>query len=175
MSAAESVVANESWLKPLPASRSKFAEQHRDAVANLRHVKLQLDALRDELRALPRHVDATDTGVRMELMRRDAKDIVDDVKMTAYNAEEWMLEQLRPHYGNPFDIRDLLRSFAYLSGEMRSTPAGLIVSLRSPDTPRHSRALRGLCQTLNGLHPVYPGTEIPVQYQVAMHNHQARN
>jgi transposase len=173
LAAAESIVARAAWLKPLPVSRREFHEQDSDAVASLLGVKGELDQLLAELKAAPRHIEGDTIGVAAERMRRDAKDIIDRVKMTAYNAEEWTLDKLRSHYSNPFDVRDLLRSFARLPGEMRSTPDGLVVTLCPPDIPAQSRALSGLCHALNRHGPVYPGTRIPVRYRVLMHNQRA--
>ena len=103
-------------------------------------------------------------------MRLEQKAIIDRVKMAAYNAEEWLLERLALHYHNPDDIRQLLRSFAELSGEIRSTAQGILVTLDPPDTPIYRHALRGLCADLSQLGATFPGTNLPVTYQVAMHH-----
>jgi len=118
---------------------------------------------------LPTHVPLKTVGHR-DVMKLEQKAIMDRVKLTAYNAEEWLLERLAPHYQNSDDIRQLLRSFAELSGEIRTTAQGVTITLDPPDTPLHRRALRGLCADLSQLHPTYPGTDLPVTYQVAMHH-----
>jgi len=103
-------------------------------------------------------------------MRLEQKAIIDRVKMTAYNAEEWLLERLAPHYHNSDDIRLLLRSFAELSGEIRSSAQGVAVTLDPPDTSIYRRALQGLCADLSQLGATFPGTALPVTYQVAVHH-----
>ena len=106
-------------------------------------------------------------------MRLEHKAIVDRIKLSAYNAEEWLLDRLINHYPNPHDVRDLLRTFAELSGEIDTTDDGLIVTLDPPDTPIHRRALRGLVEDLNTTCATYPGTDTPVTYQVAVHHSDA--
>jgi hypothetical protein len=100
------------------------------------------------------------------VLRGEHKAIVDRVKITAYNAEEWLLEQLERHYQNPNDVRDLLRSFAELPGDIRTTSTGVTVTLYPPNTPIHRRALQGLIYDLNAADTTYPGTDIPVHYRL---------
>ena len=106
-------------------------------------------------------------------LRLEQKAIIDRIKITAYNAEEWLLERLRAHYPNSDGIRLLLRSFAELSGEIGATAQGVTVTLDPPDTPIYRRALCGLCTDLNLLGATFPGTDLPVTYQVAMHHSEA--
>jgi hypothetical protein len=96
--------------------------------------------------------------------------IIDRIKIAAYNAEEWLLDRLVLHYSNGHDVRDLLRAFAELSGTIETTPTGVMVSLDPPDTPLHRQALRGLVDDLNALGATFPGTNVPVSYQVRMHH-----
>ena len=104
------------------------------------------------------------------MLRLEQKAIVDRIKITAYNAEEWLLDLLVRHYPNSHDVRALLRSFAELSGETRTTPQGIVVTLDPPDLPIHRRALRRLCADLNQITTTYPGTELPLTYEAAMHH-----
>jgi hypothetical protein len=88
----------------------------------------------------------------------------------AYNAEERLLELLVRHYPNPHDVRALLRSFAELAGEIRTTPTGVVITLDAPDLPLHHQALRGLCADLNQLGATFPGTGRLLTYEVAVHH-----
>jgi hypothetical protein len=139
------------------------------AVGKLRDLEKQIADAVDSRRPLPAKVPLAQSGRRRHVMRLEHKAIVDRVKITAYNAEEWLLDRLVEHYPNPHDVRDLLRSFAQLSGEIRTTGGVVEVTLDPPDTPIHRRALAGLVDDLNGLGATYPGTDVPVRYRVAMH------
>ena len=100
------------------------------------------------------------------VLHGEHKAIVDRIKITAYNAEEWLLKRLERHYSNPNDVRDLLRTFAELPGDIRSDDRGIMVTLDPPDTPIHRRALHGLVADLNAIGATHPGTDIPVIYRV---------
>jgi transposase len=150
------------------------------AVRQLRALQADIDSLVAARKALPANVPLADAGQRRDVMRHEHKAIVDRIKISAYNAEEWLLERLVAHYRNPHDVRDLLRSFAELSGTIDTTlewddeigdyPTGVTVTLDPPDTPAHRRALRGLIEDLNNIGATFPGTDLPVAYQVRMHH-----
>jgi len=145
------------------------------SVKTLRTLQGHIDTLVATRKPLPARVRVADTGQRRDVMRHEHKAIVDRIKISAYNAEEWLLDRLVVHYPNPHDVRDLLRSFAELSGtiDTTNTPDGVVVTLDPPDTPIHRRALRGLIEDLNANGATFPGTDKPVTYRVAMHHSEA--
>ena len=96
------------------------------------------------------------------------KAIVTRIKISAYNAEEWLLDRLVQHYHNPDGVRDLLGSIAQLSREIRVTAGAVEVTLDPPDTLIHRRALAGLVDDLNGLGATFQDTDVPVRYRVAV-------
>jgi hypothetical protein len=140
------------------------------AVGQLRALERKIDRIVTARDALPRQIRLAESGTTREVMRLEHKAIVDRIKITAYNAEEWLLDRLICHYPHQDDVRDLLRSFAELSGEIHTTDHGVIITLDPPDTPIHRRALRGLVEDLNHIGVTYPGTDIPVTYHVALHH-----
>jgi hypothetical protein len=139
-------------------------------VKKMRDLEARIEAMKAERRELPDHVTVAEAGINRQVMRHEAKAIVDRIKIATYNAEEWMLDRLVPHYDNHFDVRDLLRSFAELSATIDATARNVVVSLDPPDTPAHRRALRGLIEELNAIGAVFPGTDLPVNYQVRVHH-----
>ena len=151
------------------AHRRKITPQ--GVVGQLRAVKEDIAALLATRDTLPTHVPIADTGTGREVMRLEHKTIVDHIKISAYNAEEWLLDRLIGHYPNPHDARDLLRSFAELTGEIATTDDGVEVTLDPPDTPIHRRALQGLIEDLNTHGATYPGTDTPVTYHLACTTH----
>ncbi|MBC8446138.1 MAG: helix-turn-helix domain-containing protein [Chloroflexi bacterium] len=142
------------------------------AVGHLRVLEQEIATLQERRAELPKHVPLAQAGTR-EVLRLEQKSIIDRIKMTAYNAEEWLLELLVQHYPNPHDVRALLRSFAGLAGEIRTTPTEVVITLDAPDLPLHRRALRGLCTDLNRLGATYPGSDLPLRYDVAVHHSEA--
>ncbi len=143
------------------------------AVGQVRALEAEIEAVLDLRSALPERIPLAEAGKR-EVLRLEHKAIIDRIKITAYNAEEWMLDRLVRHYPNPHDARALLRSFADLSGELRTTPGRVVITLDAPDIPLHRRALRGLCDDLNQTQATYPGTDLPLTYRISMHHSEAR-
>jgi hypothetical protein len=45
-----------------------------------------------------------------------------------------------------------------------------VITLDPPDTPIYRRALQGLSADLSQLGATFPGTDLPVTYQVAVHH-----
>jgi transposase len=143
------------------------------AVKRLRALQAEIDTAVAARKQLPHRVSVADAGARRDVMRLEAKHLIDRIKISAYNAEEWLLDRLVAHYPNPHDVRDLLRAFATLSGTIDTTDTAVVVTLDPPDTPSHRRALRGLVEDLNTTGATFPGTDTPVIYRVAMHHSEA--
>jgi len=142
------------------------------AVGKVRDLEARIASLLEARRATPKDIPVGSLE-EQHVLRLEQKAIIDRIKITAYNAEEWLLDRLVRHYANPHEIRALLRSFAELSGEITTTTDGVAVTLDPPDTPQHRRALRGLCEDLNQFRAVFPGTDLPVRYAVAVHHSEA--
>jgi transposase len=160
-------------LAAAPATRSAGLRGLRAAESEtLRAVEAleaDLELLKTRRWMLATHVPLAEADTDADVALLEAKTIVDAIKIAAYNAEEWLTDRLANHYRNPHDIRDLLRNFIHLSGEITTTSAGVSVRLDAPDTPAHRRALEGLCEELNALRAPFPGTDLPVSYQVVVH------
>jgi len=140
-------------------------------LAQLQTLETELGQARRQLAALPKRVPLSSLPQPRQTIRPEAKLLADVVKVAAYNAQVWLADRLAQHYTNPYDRHDLLRSFAQLSGTMtRQADGSLHIRLDPPNTLRCARALQGLCEDLNQLDPHFPGTSIPVFYEVAMHH-----
>jgi transposase len=137
-------------------------------MSELETLEVQITHVRGRLRELPAKVQLSTLGPLPQVPRLERKAITDVVKIAAYNAQSWLADRLVRHYTNTNDLHDLLRSFAELSGTLiRQSDGGLRVCMQPPDLPLHRRALAGLCADLNSGRPVFPGTGIPVHYEIA--------
>jgi len=144
-----------------PATRAALIHE-------LQTLEVQIKQTRDRLRSLPARVQLSTLGPLPQAPQLESKLIADVVKIAAYNAQSWLADRLARHYLNTNDLHDLLRSFAELSGTLiRQADGGLRICLQAPDIPLHRRALAGLCADLNLGRPVFPGTDIPVHYEIA--------
>jgi transposase len=137
-------------------------------VTELERLEAQIKQTRDRVRSLPASVLLSSLGPLPPTPQLETKLIADVVKVAAYNAQSWLADRLARHYTNSNDLHDLLRSFAHLSGTLtRQADGGLEIRLQPPDVPLHRRALAGLCAELNLGRPVFPGTHVPMRYEVA--------
>jgi hypothetical protein len=137
-------------------------------ISQLQTLEVQIEETRSQLRKLPTRVLLSSLGPLPQEPRLERKLITDVVKIAAYNAQSWLADRLAHSYANTNDLHDLLRAFAHLSGTLlRQSDGGLRVCLQPPDLPLHCRALAGLCAELNRGHPVFPGRDIPVHYEIA--------
>src|SRR5581483_5780851 len=139
-----------------------------DLLNDIRLLNDEIAALKDLIEVLPSRISVEEAGPR-HVLGLEQKAITDRVKMTAYNAEEWLLERPAAHYVNHNDVRALLREFAKLSGVMTTSGNSIAITLDAPDTPAHRRALRGLCSDLTRLQACYPDTDLALTYSVATH------
>lgn len=152
-------------------SSAKTAQTRAAALAELQAIDAQIEQAQARRRALPPRVALSTLQGRQETVQLEPKLVTEVVKVAAYNAQAWLAQRLAQHYPHRGDLYDLLRSFAHLSGTMTRQADGTIrICLDPPDIPLCRRALDGLCQDLNLLHPVFPGTTSPVIYELAMHH-----
>ncbi len=152
----------------------KSGDAHKDQTAldALAQLEAEIEGLNRRRKELPERVPLSTVGERHTLLLQQ-KAIIDRIKITAYNAEEMLPELPALHYSNLHDIRDLLPAFCQLSGQLRATRQGVQIPLDPPDNPTHRRALRSLCADLNKLAPTYPGTDLPLRYDVGTHHAEA--
>jgi hypothetical protein len=112
------------------------------AVKQLRQLEADIDRLVAARKGLPARITVAEAGTGREVMCLEYEAIIDRIKISAYNAEDWLCDRLVAHYPNRHDLRCLLRSFAELSGEIRSVDGTVVVTLDPPDTPKDRHALR---------------------------------
>jgi transposase len=136
-------------------------------ITQLQTLEVQIEETKSQLRSLPARVPLSSLGPLPQTPQLETKLIADAVKVAAYNAQSWLADRLARHYSNTNDLHDLLRAFAHLSGTLiRQPDGGLQVCLQPPDIPLQRRALAGLCADLNLTRPVFPGTDMPMHYEV---------
>ena len=155
-------------------AKRQIATTRETLLAQLRAIDAEIAQVHARLTGLPLQVALHSLGEPQETPQLEPKLIADAIKVAAYNAQSWLADRLVQHYPHPGDIHDLLRAFAQISGTVTRQPDGAIhICLDPPDLPLYRRALEDLCQDLNLLRPVFPGTSIPVTYAVSMHHFSA--
>jgi hypothetical protein len=155
-------------------AKRRSATTRETLLAQLQAIDAEIGQVQARLTGLPQQVALRSLGQPQETPQLEPKLIGDAVKIAAYNAQSWLADRLVQHYPHSGDLHDLLRAFAQLSGTLTRQLDGTIhICLDPPDLPLYRRALEGLCQDLNRLHPHFPGTDIPVTYAVSTHHFSA--
>jgi hypothetical protein len=143
--------------------------RHRAEVQTLRRREAQLAKLLAARPAVGPRVRLSEAGPAgaSEALRLEKKALLDALKCCAYQAEEWLLTRLRPHYDNPHDVRALLRILTQAKGALAVEGDTLTVELEPLSPPRFHRAAAGLCAELNALEVTLPHANLKLRYRVA--------
>jgi len=98
-------------------------------------------------------------------LRSGIKQIVDAVKMSAYDLENELFEMLRPHYPNrDKEGRKLIVGALRSSGSLRQEEDRLIIKLEAQASPNRTRAIDAICEELNRRQAIYPGTSLRIEF-----------
>ena len=127
-------------------------------------------ALKARLTALPKRVPVKEVVAETEIVKLapEAKHLTDTIKMVAYRAETALARALGTHYARTEDEgRALIREMLLSDADVVPHPEQqrLVVRLHSLANPRSNAALAKLCDTLNALEVVYPGTTLKMVYE----------
>ncbi len=147
-----------------------FKIANADLGQRIRTHQAQTQALKAQLTALPKRVPVKDVVDGAEIVRLapEAKHLTDSIKMLAYRAETALARLVADHYARTEDEgRALIREMLLSDADILPDPEQqrLVVRLHSLANPRSNAALAKLCETLNTLAVVYPGTHLKMVYE----------
>jgi hypothetical protein len=91
------------------------------------------------------------------------------VKMVAYQAESELLRTVTPYYRRVADEgRTLIQAALLSAADLEVTKEELRVTLLPQSSPHRTRAISALCDELNSLDTLFPGSRLRLRY--AVHN-----
>jgi len=126
---------------------------------------LQLEARRAKV---PRRVPVQ--SLRSEPVVKlapEIKHLTNLTKMVAYQAESQLLDVLAPHYARVQNEGRTLLQAAFLSAaDLEVTERELRVTLVPQSSPHRTRAVAALCEQLNALNTVFPGSPLRIRYAI---------
>lgn len=141
--------------------------KRRPAAAQVAAAQRQIEKLRGELAQLPERVPAGQSGFRR--LKSEMKLLNIALKLTAYEVETQLLERIRPHYPNHAkEGRKLIVAALRSPGSIRLEPGKILVKLMPQTSPNRTRAVAKLGESLNQLHPVFPGTNLQIVFENPM-------
>jgi hypothetical protein len=138
--------------------------KRRPAAAKVQAAQAQIEKRRAELATLPERVPAGESGFRR--LKSEMKLLQVALKLTAYHLETQLLERLRPHYRNHAkEGRKLIVAALRSPGSIRLQPGRILVKLAPQTSPNRTRAIAKLCEGINELKPIYPGTKLQIVFE----------
>src|SRR5437867_1667770 len=94
----------------------------------------EIELLKNRRWLCPTHLPLAEAATQKEMALLEAKTYRGCDQERCPYADEWLLNA-SPTTRKSHDIRDLLRSFAHLSGKITTTSSGVTVRLDAPETP----------------------------------------
>jgi hypothetical protein len=91
----------------------------------------------------------------------ERKPLTNVIKIVAYQSESDLLRLVAPYYRRSGDEgRTLIQSALASAADLEVTQAELRVTLAPQSSPHRPRAVAALCEELNALHTVFPGSRL---------------
>jgi transposase len=130
---------------------------------------MQQVQLRDKQRAaLPKRIPLQALpGDPVVKLAPERKHLTNLLKMVAYQAESDLLRAVTPHYRRADDEgRTLIQSALANAADLHVTENELRVTLAPLSSPHRTRAIAALCEGLNQLVTVFPGSRLRLHYAI---------
>jgi hypothetical protein len=128
----------------------------------------QIERLGQELAKLPARVSVQSSGFQQ--LKTQMKLLTIGIKLSAYYIETQLVDLVAPFYSNHAkEGRKLIVAALKSPGSIRLEPGQIRVQLARQSAPCRTRAIAQLWQTLNQLHPVYPGTSLRIVFDPPVH------
>jgi hypothetical protein len=142
-------------------------------IEGLRQKEVELKALYENAPAkvpLKATLDDDESAYRL---KKEKKHLTDLLKMVAYQAESDLLSLVRSDYARSDDEgRTLIHSILDGSGDLEVTGNELRITLNPLSSPHRSKIVRILCEKLNTMNTIFPGTkDLRLVYGVKEHGH----
>src|SRR6266498_5076004 len=97
----------------------------------------------------------------------ERKHLTNLIKMVAYQAESDLLRLVAPHYRRADDEgRTLIQSALASVADIEVTRKELRITLAAQSSPHRTRAVAELCQELNTIRTLFPGSRLRLRYAI---------
>jgi hypothetical protein len=118
--------------------------------------------------AVPRRVPVQAvTAEPVVKLAPERKHLTNLIKMVAYQAESDLLRLVAPHYRRAGDEgRTLLQAALASAADLEVSQTELRVTLAAQSSPHRTRAIAALCEELNQMNTIFPGSRLRLHYAV---------
>lgn len=147
-----------------------FKIAHGELGRKIREADERIARLRAQRGSLEKRVPVAETMKGQPVIRLAAekKHLTNILKMLAYQIESDLVEHLGPHYArNDQEGRTLVQAALQSAAEIEPAGDEIRVTLAPLSSPHRSKAVAGLCETLNRENVCFPGTASRMRFAVA--------
>ena len=97
----------------------------------------------------------------------ERKHLTNVIKIVAYQAESDLLRLVAPHYQRASqEGRTLIQSALASAADLEVTQTELRVTLAPQSSPHRTRAIAALCEELNQVKTIFPGSQLRLHYAI---------
>ncbi len=148
-----------------PEELAKLVKKIRSSkeAEKLRRLNQELIDLRAERARHPAREKVAAAGYRQ--LRRGVSQIMDSLKMVAFDLDNQLYAMLGSHYPNQAkDGRQLIAAAMRTAGSLKVESGKLVVHLEAQASPNRTAAIDRVCRELNALGSIYPGTDLKIEF-----------
>lgn len=128
-----------------------YKDDHDEKVRAVKSLEREIERVKDELAQTPDKIPFSQAFDQpLEVSNLERKRFLDVLKGLAFNAEEWLLERLKPYYHGK-DVRQALLQILFRGAVVQLVDGVLYVHLKPFDSSKVQAAAEELCQELNSL------------------------
>ena len=150
--------------KSLEAKVDKLKKELENLSAKITTTEARVETLRITRNEVEKRIPATD----LQCLNRETRLISDCIKMTAFQIETELVDQVADHYARVSDEgRKLIIAVLHSEGVIEVIDDQLVISLNKQSSPHRTKAIQALCTKLNKMNVCFPGTQLKMKYYVA--------
>jgi len=143
-----------------------FKIAHAALGKQLKRAKVRVQRQYEKRKAIPKRIPASDLAT----LKTEKKLIMDSIKMAAYQVETELFGLLQDHYARCDDEgRTLLHSVFQSSARLEVSEGELRATIAAQSSPHRTQALAALCEKLNAVGSLFPGTQLRLRLAVEPH------
>jgi hypothetical protein len=136
------------------------------------HLRHKVDELKKERSTIPHHVAIKELPdqERFDRLSTESKHLVDTIKLIAYRAETAIASLVEDHLGDREDARRIVKRICTAEGDIlpNKERKTLTVRLHHQSCLSHDQAVRKLCEELNEMETIFPGTDMKMIYELSI-------
>ena len=128
----------------------------------------QVQRLEKRRAAIPKRVPVQSvTDKPIVKLAPERQHLTNVIKMLAYQSESDLLRLVAPHYSRADDEgRTLIQSALASAADIEVTQKELRITLAAQSSPQRTRAIAELCQELNTIRTLFPGSRLRLRYAI---------